>query len=327
MGTTTGIEWTTHTFNPWIGCTKVSEGCRNCYAKTRDDRHMLGQVSHWGPGAPRHVTGAANWRQPLTWAKAARKAGKRAKVFCASQADIFESEAPIEARRRLWDLIGDTYDALDWQILTKRPENIIPALDDDRMNLGFFEACKCWIGTSVENQAAADKRIPELLAVDAAVRFLSCEPLLGSVNLQYPSSFYGEKGPARCCSGIDCGCRGLPIDPPLIYGINWVIAGGESGPGARPMHPDWARSLRDQCAGARVPFFFKQWGEYVGADWENGPRGTTSAATGEKEYWPVNETSLIHRWPDGDYSFHIGKKSAGGLLDGIEHKAFPVVRP
>jgi protein gp37 len=303
MGKVTGISWTDHTFNPWIGCTKVSAGCANCYAKMRDDRHMLGPVSHWGPGAPRHITSAANWREPIKWAKAARTAGRRDKVFCASQADIFELEAPVAARQALWRLIGDTCDALDWQLLTKRPHNILPVMYDDNLNLGFFELTRCWLGVSVENQEAADRRIPELLAIDAAVRFLSCEPLLGSVDL-------------AIAVGV------LPV---VITGdIDWVIAGGESGPGARPMHPDWARGLRDQCAGAGAPFFFKQWGEW--GPCENGE------VTPSPQDWDTPPAT--HEFHDGDRPrcaqevvYRVGKKSAGSLLDGREWKQFPVVRP
>ena len=124
MGKVTGISWTDHTFNPWIGCTKVSEGCKNCYAKTSDDRHLFGQISHWGPGAPRRRTSESNWREPFRWAKRAQAAGVRAKVFCASQADVFDAEAPEGAQRDLFNLIHITSDWLDWLLVTKRPERI-----------------------------------------------------------------------------------------------------------------------------------------------------------------------------------------------------------
>jgi protein gp37 len=318
MGTKTGIEWTDHTFNPWIGCTKVSAGCANCYAKTRDDRHMLGPVSHWGPGAPRHITSAANWREPIRWAKAARAAGRRDKVFCASQADIFELEAPVAARQALWRIIGDTCDALDWQLLTKRPHNILPVMCDDNLNLGFFELTRCWLGVSVENQEAADKRIPELLAIDAAVRFISAEPLLGALEIHLPRQ-------------SDYPLKMRPVNP----GIDWVICGGESGPGARPMHSDWARSLRDQCASAGVPFFFKQWGEFVPFGHEQG--GPVSVShDGEGHYsaaWqrdfesrPTKVVKCGHADnANAGIAVRIGKKAAGCMLDGREWKQFPAV--
>jgi protein gp37 len=311
MGTKTGIEWTDHTFNPWIGCTKVSAGCANCYAKTRDDRHMLGPVSHWGPGAPRHITSAANWREPIRWAKAARAAGRRDKVFCASQADIFEIEAPVAARQALWKLIGDTCDALDWQLLTKRPENILSVMCDDNLNLGFFELTRCWLGTSAENQEAANKRIPELLAIDAAVRFLSCEPLLGPVDL-------------AIAVGV------LPVG--ITGDIDWVIAGGESGPNARPMLPEWAESLRDQCEAASAAFFFKQWGEWApGACAGSLPSRTERTATWWDGRWLYDsltprQSEELHR-DDAPDVYLLGKKAAGAMLDGREWKEFPTVRP
>ena len=304
MGATTGIEWTDHTFNPWIGCTKVSAGCANCYAKTRDDRHMLGPQSHWGPGAPRHITSAANWREPLAWANAARREKKRAKVFCASQADIFEEEAPVEARRRLWDLIGETHDALDWQILTKRPENITPVMWDDDLNLGFFEVTRCWLGTSIEDQDSADKRIPFLLDVDAAVRFVSCEPMLGPVDLSCIPWPAGCEGHPEGFDALRFDDRNSKFPLPHLY---WVICGGESGPGARPMHPDWARVLLNQCDRAGVPFFFKQWGEWL-------PAMCDGAKT---------ENGITLNCSDGPV--RVGKRAAGSLLDGREYKAFPAV--
>jgi len=323
MGTKTGIEWTDHTFNPWIGCTKVSAGCANCYAKTRDDRHMLGPVSHWGPSAPRHVTSAANWREPIRWAKAARAAGRRDKVFCASQADIFELEAPVAARQALWRLIGDTCDALDWQLLTKRPENILPVMCDDNLNLGFFEPTHCWLGTSVENQEAAESRIPALLEVDAAIRFLSCEPLLGPVslgNLKYRPGANGWLSAFNETAWPDLGK------------IDWVICGGESGPGARPMQEDWALSLRDQCQDAGVPFFFKQWGEWApGACAGSMPSCTERTATWWDGRWLYDsltprQSEELHRDDEPDV-YRLGKKAAGAMLDGREWKEFPTVRP
>jgi protein gp37 len=272
---------------------------------------MLGPVSHWGPGAPRHITSAANWREPIRWAKAARAAGRRDKVFCASQADIFEIEAPVAARQAIWKLIGDTCDALDWQLLTKRPENILSVMCDDNLNLGFFELTRCWLGTSAENQEAANKRIPELLAIDAAVRFLSCEPLLGPVDL-------------AIAVGV------LPVG--ITGDIDWVIAGGESGPNARPMLPEWAESLRDQCEAASAAFFFKQWGEWApGACAGSLPSRTERTATWWDGRWLYDsltprQSEELHR-DDAPDVYLLGKKAAGAMLDGREWKEFPTVRP
>lgn len=167
-----------------------------------------------------------------------------------------------------------------------------------------------WLGTTVENQAMADERIPKLTSIPAKIRFLSCEPLIGPVDLQYPESLF-PGGPAHCCSGIDCGCQGQPIDPPLIYGINWVIAGGESGKEARPMHPDWARGIRMDCEANHVPFLFKQWGEWL-------PQCQYDFTIAEH----ANEKAQ-HTFDADNYSFWTGKKVAGRILDGVDHSEFP----
>lgn len=232
MGRNSEIEWTHHTFNPWWGCQRVSAGCRNCYAEAFDRRFG---PSHWGPSAERKVMGEAYWYQPLRWNRAAELAGQRSRVFCASMADVFERRSDLEFRReRLWRLISET-PALDWLLLTKRPENI-----EDMLPVLWLESPQpnVWLGTSVEDQRTADERMPSLLGVmrPPVVRFLSMEPLLGPVTL--PSS----------ASQIDL-----------------VIVGGESGRLARPMHPDWVRSIRDQTQKLGCRFFFKQWGEFDGA--------------------------------------------------------------
>lgn len=229
------IEWTDHTFNPWWGCQRVSPGCQHCYAETM--AHRYGHAI-WGPAktTDRRMMSDNYWRQPLKWNTAAAKVGIRARVFCASMADVFEYHPQLDdPRRRLWDLIEETPD-LDWLLLTKRPENITPAW-------GALE--NVWLGTSVENQEQADTRIPLLLRVPVRVRFLSCEPLLGPVDIDQACRY--ANGTRRPNWGLE---------------ITWIIAGGESGANARPMHPAWARSLRDQAHAAGVAFFFKQWGEH-----------------------------------------------------------------
>lgn len=254
MGEASSIEWTDATFNPWIGCTKVSEGCANCYAETMDKYRFsqlaaFGKTSHWGPSAPRHETSATLWDQPLRWDRKARAEGKRVRVFCASLADVFDEEAPKGALDRLWALIRAT-PSLDWQLLTKRPERILRSLPPD-WGRGYANV---WLGTSVENQRRADERIPLLVEVPARVRFLSCEPLLGPLDL-VATSAGGVLGECMDCgsTGSCDGCDGLGA-------ISWVIAGGESGPGARRMSPEWALDLRDQSAEFETAFFFKQWG-------------------------------------------------------------------
>ncbi len=244
MSENSNISWTDHTYNPWWGCVKVSDGCRECYAETFAKR--VGQ-NVWGPAAttPRRLFGDKHWQEPLRWNAAAAAAGTRARVFCSSMADVFEDHPEVGPHReRLFSLIEQT-PSLDWLLLTKRPQNVA-SMVPVAWAAGF--PSNVWMGASTEHQAAADERIPYLLAIPAAVRFLSCEPLLGPINLERPP--HGAQPDPQ--SGVY----------PAWYSqqIDWVIAGGESGPKARPMHPDWARSLRDQCVAAGVAFHFKQWG-------------------------------------------------------------------
>lgn len=287
MADKTGIEWTDHTFNPWWGCQKVSPGCSNCYAETLSKR--FGK-NIWGPphATDRRLFGDKHWHEPVKWNARAKREGRRARVFCASMADVFEDHPQVgAARRRLFDLIEQTQ-ALDWQLLTKRPENV-RAMVPELWNLTGWPR-NVWLGTSVEDQQRADERIPALLDTPAAVRFLSCEPLLGPVDL-------------------------VNMDAePFHYGLDWVIVGGESGPGARPMHPDWARSLRDQCIAFGVPFLFKQWGA-----WVEGGDGVTSGR------WVDPGTSSTYAaWePDRALMTQVGKHAAGRVLDGRTWDEFP----
>ena len=215
------IEWTDATFNPWWGCTKVSDGCKFCYAHTIANRfgHEI-----WGPGATRRTFGENHWREPVRWNRKAGEAGERLRVFCASMADVFDPEAPAEERERLWELIRQT-PHLDWQILTKRPHLVAENLPFDWED-GYPNV---WLGTSVEDERVL-KRIAQLVEVPAVVHFLSLEPLIGPLS-------------------------NLPLDC-----IEWAIVGGESGPGARPIEKSWVEEIRLQCETANVPFFFKQWG-------------------------------------------------------------------
>lgn len=285
MAENSNIEWTDHTFNPWIGCQKVGPGCDYCYAEAWDGRGLQGQATRWGPDAARTRTGAANWNKPRAWNAAAAKSGKRARVFCASLADVFDNHPSIlpDWRSDLWRLIQAT-PHLDWLLLTKRPGNIerfLPAFMRPFPNL--------WLGCTVVNQAEADRDIPKLLAVPAHVRFLSIEPMLGPIDL---------RGIWTHCPTHDFH-SGFCLGPcPDRRRLDWVICGGESGPNARPMHPDWARSLRDQCRAAFVAFHFKQWGEYE-AD----------------QIGPEDARSTSH--PPGHVNFRkVGKKMAGRKLDG-----------
>ena len=218
------IEWTHHTFNPWIGCTQVSPACDHCYAMVMMD-HRYHKVK-WGAGEIRIRTTMEYWRQPIRWNRLATEAGVRERVFCASLADVFDGERPEDLgpwRDELWELIEAT-PQLDWLLLTKRPGNVrrfVPWGNNWPANV--------WIGTSVENAAYAKNRLPILAEIPAVVRFVSAEPLLDQFDLHN-------------------------------YNIDWLIAGGESGMQCRPMDGSHLRSLRDQCVSSGVSFFFKQWG-------------------------------------------------------------------
>lgn len=263
MSDNSKIEWTDHTFNPWEGCQKVAPECDNCYAEARDQRFTGG--THWGPKAPRRRTSAQNWNKPRKWHRNAEtffaEHGRRQRVFCASLADVFDNAVDPQWRADLFDLIREC-DGLDWLLLTKRPQNIAKMLPDDWGN-GWPHV---WLGTSAGTQKTADTNIPHLLATPAAVRFVSAEPVLERVDLTnlcddgYSSIDALREYPAfqaRDDWGDDAEDMGPFTDQPAI---DWVICGGESGPNARPMHPDWARALRDQCQAAGTAFFMKQMG-------------------------------------------------------------------
>lgn len=267
MANETNISWTDATFSPWRGCQKISKGCENCYADTFSHRNpkLLGVFGTEAQGGTRVVASDDMWRQPLKW-----NAQGSSRVFCASIADVFEDwsgpmlnhkgeqlyrngefETPLtmdDVRRRLFDLIDATPN-LTWQLLTKRPENIRrmwqqaghpfcthPADDD-----WAYSRLNVWLGTTVENQEAADNRLPELLENSdlSPVQFLSMEPLLGNVDLRWPEEIN-------------------PFMTPLLNYIQWIIVGCESGSHRRDTKIEWVRDLRDQCKAAGVAFFVKQ---------------------------------------------------------------------
>jgi len=227
MAADSKIEWTHHTFNPWWGCIKVSAACKHCYAETWAKR--TGN-DVWGGRKPRRFFGDKHWGLPHKWNRDAESEGVRKRVFCASMADVFEARKELDKHRnRLWPIIEAT-PWLDWLILTKRPERISEMAPWS----GTKWPRNVWLGTTVENQKYADRRIPYLAEQDAGVRFLSCEPLLGPIDL----SDYSEQ-------------------------LDWIICGGESGPHSRPMNPNWAVDLRDHCISEEIAFHFKQWGHWA----------------------------------------------------------------
>ena len=322
MAENTKIEWTDHTFNPWIGCTKVGPGCDHCYAENLMDKRM--GVAVWGPGNERVRTKPANWKMPLRWNAQAdafmAQHGRRQRVFCASLADVFDNAVDPQWRADLFGLIQQTPN-LDWLLLTKRIGNVRGLLaelahgsDPALSLLDMMPLPNVWIGATIVNQDEADRDIPKLLAVPAAKRFLSMEPLLGPVDLHLK-----REQPCTMCVSWNCELHGRPDDAPCLRRPDWVIVGGESGPRARPMHPDWARSLRDQCEAAGVPFLFKQWGEWMPTIRE----GDTVKLVFEKGAPHGPDQPAFHDWPDGQGAARAGKKAAGRLLNGRTWDGFP----
>lgn len=311
MGEVSKIRWTHHTYNPWRGCTEVSPACDHCYARELAKRNP-GVLGQWGPGAPRVEGSAGYLRGPLKWNAEAERPGVRRRVFALSMGDWLDEEAPAGALADLLLMVSLT-PYLDWLLLTKRPHNFFSRVSDAKRLLakgdseerqeawrmlwnwlatdGSGPPHNVWIGCTAENQRWANRRVPELLNIPARVRFLSCEPLLGPIDLEAmplsaedPLFSYWPLDGRHLRDGMN-----EPAALPGAQRLHWVIAGGESGHNARPMRPEWARGLRDQCTAAGVPFFFKQWGVW--------------GAGGVRE----------------------GKEKTGWLLDGVEWSQFPVV--
>lgn len=249
------IQWTDHTFNPWHGCVKVSEGCKNCYAETLSRR--LGR-DIWGADKPRKFFGEKYWREPLTWNAEARAAGEMRRVFCASMADVFEEREDLDYERlKLWPIVEQT-EYLDWLLLTKRPENAHKMFPARWTSDGFPR--NVWFGFSAENQRRFDERMAALMGALSVmhrprVLFISAEPLLGPINM---GDYLGD----------------WPF-------VDWVIIGGESGRGARPLNLDWIRTLRDQVAEEGAAVFVKQ----LGSVWSRENKAGDSKG-GLVDEWP-----------------------------------------
>lgn len=240
MGENSKIEWTDHTFNPWMGCTKVSEACKFCYAESFTNHYKLAQ---WGDQNARMRTVATNWKKPFKWNREAYDNKTRKKVFCASLADIFDDHESIlpEWRAKLWKMIKLTTN-LDWLLLTKRPENIVKFLPEDWGD-GYPNV---WLGISVENQERANERIPILSQIPAKIRFMSCEPLLGEIRFNVPNLMFGSE-------------YGFM---PYVHNFHWCIIGGESGPvdKIRKLNPKDCEKLINDCDIHIIKVFFKQLG-------------------------------------------------------------------
>ncbi len=321
MADKTGIEWANATWNPVTGCAKVSAGCKNCYAEREWPRMTKLVPAYAGREFTDVRTHADRLDQPLRWKKPR-------KIFVNSMSDLFHEAVPDDFIDYVFVIMAIA-DHHVFQILTKRPERMLEYFSakdrlehikeaahrihgdiDEEYIVSRWPLPNVWLGVSVENQEAADERIPLLLRTPASVRWVSAEPLLGPVILPECT------GDHRCkLDGID-GHSELPLG-----GINWVVVGGESGPKARPMHPQWARSLRDQCAAAGAPFLFKQWGEF-------GPVGPTHHVSQD-----VHRDVLVaadgmpvigDKNPRGTWTMRrVGKKTAGRLLDDVQHDGYP----
>lgn len=315
MSERTKIEWCDATLNLWWGCTKVSEGCKNCYADSWSKRYNR---AIWGPKGTR--VEIKSWRSTLNKiSKRALAEGRRLKVFVQSMSDTFEGpETMGGVDSENWKLVSRLQDdlieaildhpELDFLLLTKRPENVVGVvcrhdqIGWESHNWNWPQ--NFWIGVSIEDQPTADDRLDKLAQIPAAVRFVSCEPMIGHVDLVY-----------SCFNGADS-LGSMP-------GIDWVICGGESGHKARPMHHDWARSLRDQCVAANVPFFFKQWGEWlpwmefneahVDDDIESSRYLACYFAGGK---WTEPEFAGWDSDMPDDTVGRVGKSRAGRMLDG-----------
>lgn len=286
MAQLTKIEWADHTFNPVTGCQKVGPGCDNCYAEGWAKRSGLVK---WGPKEARRVTSDAYWRQPIKWNNLSSP-GNPKRVFCGSLCDVFDNDWPEGVRERLGDLIRATPNLI-WMLLTKRIGNAARFLA-----VMFPEGvpANVWVGATIVNREEMLRDGPKLKALPVAVHFWSCEPLLGDIG---------------------------HVPPDLLP--EWMIVGGESGPKARPMHPDWARSLRDQCQAGGAAHFFKQWGQWLHQSQRvKTPYGIIEADE-EFDWSDADERGLIHIWHDQGASIRLRKSHAGRLLDGREWNEVP----
>jgi len=355
------IEWTDATWNPYIGCTRVSEACENCYAAREEDtrfrkrcRCLTAEEKNglggnlWDKAAPYFLRGPVYQgddvlQKPLHWTKPRR-------VFVGSRTDLFHPAIPFEQIDRMFAVMALTPHHT-YQVLTKRPGRMKEYFDEDDQGeradnrgaavveygyTGWLEELpwplpNVWLGVTAENQARADERIPPLLECPAAVRYVSVEPMLGEVNLRHIAgpTHHGPNGEKYTC--VQDALRrprptpkGCAVLVPAVPGLDWVICGGETArprANARPMHPDWPRVLRNQCAAAGAAFFFKQWGEWLPQEHVTTEVRDAIPENVRRRLW-ADET--YHEWEPGRCSFLVGKKRAGRLLDGRLHDEMPI---
>lgn len=348
MADKTGIEWTDATWNPVTGCSKVSAGCKHCYAEREWPRMTKLVPAYAGRDFTDVRTHGDRLDQPIRWAK-------RRMIFVNSMSDLFHPAVPDDFIDSVFGVMWaclygrNEQDGHIFQVLTKRADRMRDYFSTDRREAwarsavhhgggidpdGIWDQTmnyegphpRIWLGVSVEDQAAADERIPLLLDTPAAVRWISAEPLLGPVSLRWLAAF-PENAP-----NVSLHPSGTTNHLDGLRRLDWVVVGGESGPKARPMHPQWARSLRDQCQAAGVSFLFKQWGEW--APGENcGVPMTKTEATAD---WFADKWSFGTMTPreseechidDEPLLYRVGKKRSGRLLDGVQHDGYPGVQP
>jgi len=349
MGDNSKIEWCDATWNVVTGCSVLSPGCAHCYAmrlagtrlKHEPSRAGLTEPSRGGPVWTGEVRFNEQWLdQPLRWRR-------RRRIFVCANGDLFHEAVPDAWIDRVFAVMA-LAPQHTFLVLTKRAERMraylssgrahpvgLAALEQTMLSMSKFgprsrvgEGCilqgdiahlkiwplpHVWLGVSVEDQPRADERIPHLLATPAAVRFISAEPLLSGIDLtRLPIQRAYGSALLNSLTGRSETHKGDPLQHAAH--VDWVITGGESGPGARPMHADWARSLRDQCVAVGVPFFFKQWGEWVPPPDADDDTYEEHRARGARDF---------HFWPDGGCVELVGKRSAGRLLDGRKWNEMP----
>lgn len=353
------IEWTQDRWNPIVGCSILSPGCTNCYAMTmaarieamnaeaRETEHASGKkktIAAQYDGTTKKVNGNAIWTGKLALAPestllAPLKRKRPTTYFVNSMGDLFHEDCPDEWIDKVFAVMA-LCPQHTFQVLTKRAKRMrdyvarsLECIEVERWRLAGprpslernWPLPNVWLGVSTERQKEADERIPELLATPAAVRFISAEPLLGPIDLDdivtKGDGYEDHRSALECDVAVedDEEFKGATLD--------WVIVGGESGPGSRPMHPDWARSLRDQCAAADVPFFFKQWGEWQPRQWCKDGGTHALHSRGEMSFQKIQShpDSIERVGADAAWQAfaRVGKQRSGRLLDGILHDAMP----
>lgn len=315
------IEWTEETYNPFVGCTKISEGCKNCYAETMANRlgamysknNKLSYLSQYNEV----INDKGKWNGKTVFVpyqlRKPYQTKKPTKFFVCSMSDLFHENNSFHDILKVWDVMCENTHHI-FQVLTKRPERMldfykwlgkkakddgldsVPSDSDDYLDyIGTPD--HIWIGITIENQEMADKRIPILLDIPAKTRFLSCEPLLGDII--FPFNKFPE---------ITDGVNTIQESESILQDIQWVIIGGESGSNARPMHPQWAKNIIAQCEIANVSVFFKQWGEY--APYDNLP---LSIVLKLKNYI-FNDKTIVYK---------VGKKKSGNIINGKKYEQYP----